>query len=168
MLDQNDIQKIKEIASKFFQTATVDPLNIDVKISVENENKKDILEGNTEDKELVELNVRLSEPQILIGEKGQTLFEVQRILKIILNKKLQKIFYLNLDINDYKKKKVEYLKEIAKDLANEVAITKNEKVLMPMSAYERRIIHAELAQRQDVVTESRGDGFDRHVVIKSR
>lgn len=168
MLDQNDIQKIKEIASKFFQTATVDPLNIDVKISVENENKKDILEGNTEDKELVELNVRLSEPQILIGEKGQTLFEVQRILKIILNKKLQKIFYLNLDINDYKKKKVEYLKEIAKDLANEVAITKNEKVLMPMSAYERRIIHAELAQRQDVITESRGDGFDRHVVIKSR
>jgi len=168
MLDQNDLQKIKETVFKFFQTATVDPLKVDAKISTDNENKKNELEDGADAKELVELDVRLSEPQILIGEKGQTLFEVQRVLKIILNKKLQKIFYLNLDINDYKKKKTEYLKDIAKDLANEVAITKNEKVLMPMSAYERRIIHAEIAQRQDVVTESRGDGLDRHIVIKPR
>jgi spoIIIJ-associated protein len=168
MLDQNDLQKIKETVFKFFQTATVEPLKVDAKISAESENKKNELEDGADAKELVELDVKLSEPQILIGEKGQTLFEVQRILKIILNKKLQKIFYLNLDINDYKKKKTEYLKDIAKDLANEVAITKSEKVLMPMSAYERRIIHAELAQRQDVVTESRGDGLDRYVVIKPR
>ena len=161
MLDQNDIQKIKETSEKFFQIATITPLKIDVYVASSKQN-------DTEDKDLVNLEVTLTEPQILIGEKGQTLFEAQRLLKIILNKKLQKIFYLNLDINDYKKKKTEYLKEIAKNLADEIAVTKQEKVLMPMSSYERRIIHAELAERQDVITESRGDGFERHIVIKPK
>jgi len=104
----------------------------------------------------------------LIGQQGQTLFEIQRLLRTILSRKLKKIFYLNLDINDYKKKKIEYLKDMAKDVADQVAMTKEEKALSPMSAYERRVIHAELAQRTDVATESRGDSFDRHIVIKPR
>ena len=37
-----------------------------------------------------------------------------------------------------------------------------------MSSYERRIIHTELSQRSDIITESQGDGFDRHVVIKPK
>lgn len=116
--------------------------------------------------EAVNISIRLAEPQILIGEKGQTLFETQRILRMILNKKLQAIFYLNLDINEYKKKKTEYLKELAKDLANEVSLTKEERVLLPMPAYERRIIHAELSGRTDIATESRGEGQNRRIVIK--
>jgi len=159
MLDQNDIQKIKEISAKFFQTATIIPLKIDITVASSNDG---------ENKDLVNLEVDLSEPQILIGEKGQTLFEAQRLLKIILNKRLEKVFYLNLDINNYKKKKAEYLKEIAKELANEVEITKKEKILMPMSAYERKIIHAELAQRSEIITESCGEGTERHIVIKHR
>jgi len=167
MLDQKDSQKIKDVVSKFLQVATIDPLKIDVNVVIlKDDDKKENLD--LESREIVNVDVKLNEPQILIGEKGQTLFEAQRLLRIILNKKLQNNFYLNLDINDYKKKKSEYLKEIAKDLANEVAITKKEKVLVPMSAYERRIIHAELSQRQDVVTESHGDGFNRHIIIKPR
>jgi len=162
MLDQNDTQKIKETVTAFLDKATLSPISIDINFSESDS------EDSLEKKDLVNLNIKLSEPQILIGERGQTLFEMQRLLKIILNKKLQKNFYLNLDINDYKSKKVEYLKEIAKDLANEVSITKKEKVLIPMSSYERRIIHGELSQRQDVVTESCGNGFDRHIVIKPK
>ena len=89
-----------------------------------------------------------------------------RLLKTILNKKLKNVFYFNLDINDYKKQKLEYLKNMAKNLADQVVLTKEEKILLPMSSYERRIIHAELAQRTDVITESQGEGFDRHIVIK--
>jgi spoIIIJ-associated protein len=118
--------------------------------------------------EIIDLEIKIEEPQILIGQGGQTLFEIQRLLKIILNKKTQSAFYLNLDINDYKKQKVEYLKDVAKDFADQVSLTKEEKHLAPMSAYERRIIHAELSLRTDVDTESRGDGSDRHIVIKPR
>lgn len=156
MITQDDIVKVKGIAEEFFQKMTIATPKIVADFS------------SVENSDVVELNVVLDEPQILIGEKGQTLFEIQRLLRFILNKKLQKIFYLNLDINDYKKKKTEYLKELARDLANEVALTKEEKALFSMPAYERRIIHTELSQRQDVITESQGEGQDRHIVIKPK
>ena len=159
MIDQNDIKKIKEVAEEFFQKMTTEPLSIEVnKVAAE----------NSEISEVVDLNTTIEEPQILIGEKGQTLFEIQRLLRAILIKKIQKIFYLNLDINKYKQSKIEYLKRIAKELADEVSLTKGEKSLFPMSAYERRVIHAELSQRADIITESQGESPDRHIVIKPR
>ena len=85
---------------------------------------------------------------------------------MILNKKIQQAFYLNLDINDYKKKKIEYLESLAKTFADEVVASKEEKELPPMPPYERRIIHAQLSERKDIATESRGEGMDRHIVIK--
>ncbi|MEK7664615.1 MAG: R3H domain-containing nucleic acid-binding protein [Patescibacteria group bacterium] len=168
MLNQEDIENIKKITKEFFEKMTF--LTCDVRVDLICDDKS-IFEKKEENKTIpnaVELNIKTEEPQILIGEKGQTLFEIQRLLKIILNKKLQKIFYLNFDINDYKKKKIEYLKDIANDLANEVCLIKEERYLFPMPAYERRVIHTELIKRQDVLTESQGDGENRRVVIKPR
>ena len=75
-------------------------------------------------------------------------------------------FYLNLDINGYKQSKIEYLKKTAGEIADEVSLTKEERILSPMSAYERRVIHTELSQREDIVTESQGEGMARRIVIK--
>ncbi len=168
MLDQNDILKIKEAIEEFFQKTTIQITNANVSISFVGGKENPAVAEEKQITDVVDLDIKLDEPQILIGEKGQTLFEIQRLLRAVLNKKMQKLFYLNLDINDYKKKKIEYLKEFAKDLADEVAFTKKEKELSPMSSYERRAIHAELAQRQDVVTESQGEGQERHIVIKPK
>ena len=168
MLDQKDINKIKELAEEFFEKMTIEISDIEVSLSSAKKDSKDIQDLSAEDKDIVDLGTKLNEPQILIGQQGQTLFEIQRLLRMILNKKLGKVFYLNLDINDYKKKKVEYLKDLAKDLADQASLSKEEKILPPMSAYERRIIHSELSQRTDVITESQGDGFERHIVIKAR
>ncbi|OGZ78423.1 MAG: hypothetical protein A2358_02625 [Candidatus Staskawiczbacteria bacterium RIFOXYB1_FULL_37_44] len=156
MIEQKEIEKIKKLAQEFFEKMTMDVSITEVNLSV------------SENAEVVNLEVTAQEPQILIGQGGQTLFEIQRILRLILNKKLEKIFYFNLDINDYKKQKIEYLKNLAKDLADQVALNKEEKILPPMSSYERRVIHAELAQRTDVLTESSGEGFDRHIIIKPK
>lgn len=165
MLEQNDIKKIKETAEEFFSKMTIIISRLEANLVSLNDDDKN---ASDENRDVVDLNIKLEEPQILIGEKGQTLFETQRLLRTILNKKLQKVFYLNLDINDYKKKKIEYLKDLAKSLADEVALTREEKTLFPMPAYERRIIHTELAQRTDIITESQGEGLDRHIVIKSK
>ncbi|MGD0576463.1 MAG: R3H domain-containing nucleic acid-binding protein [Candidatus Staskawiczbacteria bacterium] len=159
MLEKAQIEKIKNEAEEFFVKMTIPVLSMEAVVSSVEADKA---------AEVVNLDVKLEEPQILIGQGGQTLFEIQRLLKTILNKKLQKVFYFNLDINDYKKKKIEYLKSLAKELADQVSLTKEEKSLLPMPSYERRIIHAELAERTDVLTESKGDGFDRHIVIKPR
>jgi len=158
MIEESDIKKIKGAANEFFEKMTITALSIEA----------DFSSAQGEISDVVSLNIKLDEPQILIGQGGQTLSEVQRILRMVLNKKLQKIFYLNIDINNYKSQKIEYLKRLAKDLAQEVVFNKEEKVLFPMPAYERRIIHAELADRTDIATESQGEGQDRHIVIKPK
>jgi len=55
---------------------------------------------------------------------------------------------------------------MARGLADEVVLTKKEKILPAMPAYERRIIHLELASRSDVTTESIGKEPDRQIVIR--
>ena len=85
---------------------------------------------------------------------------------MILRRKLQEVFFFDIDINDYKEKKFEYLREMAQESANDVALTKKEKELEPMPAYERRIIHLELSKRTDVKAESLGEEPERRIIIK--
>ena len=71
-----------------------------------------------------------------------------------------------LDVNNYRRQREELIIEIAKAAARKVAATGQEMALPPMNAYERRLIHAELAERPDLKTESTGEGKERAVVIK--
>jgi spoIIIJ-associated protein len=112
------------------------------------------------------IDLQTKEFQDLIGERGKTLNEIQHLLSAILKKKIREEFFIDLDIAGYKQRKIKYLKELAKSVADEVALTKKERILEPMPAYERRIIHLELASRSDVTTESIGKEPKRRVVIK--
>ncbi len=151
-MTQDNLEKIKQITRELFK-------KMDLGIEVEVKKPQD---------QTLPIDLKMEEPQILIGERGQTLAEIQHLLKVILRRKIvpEEPFYINLDINDYKKKKAEYLKEMARSAADEVTLTKKEKILAPMPAYERRIIHLELADRTDVTTESTGQEPERQVVIR--
>ena len=118
------------------------------------------------EEDTLKIKVRCEEPQVLIGERGRVLASLQKILKAILAKETEKRFYLDLDINEYKEKKKQYLKEMANKIADEVSLSGKEKSLPPMPSYERRIIHLELARRENVVTESMGEEPDRKIVIR--
>jgi spoIIIJ-associated protein len=114
----------------------------------------------------VTVGVRVEDPKMLIGERGQTLFDIQHVLKLILRKKITEPFYLSLDINEYKKSKEEYLQDLAQSTADEVTLLKKEKELPPMAAAERRVVHMALAKRSDIISESVGQGSDRRIVVK--
>ena len=152
MLNLNNLKEIKEITKEFFK-----------KITFEVE-----IEFLPQEELTLPINLKTESPQILIGEGGQTLIDMQHLLKAMLKKKIQEDFYIDLDINGYKKKKIEYLKELAKSVADEVSLIKEEKTLPFMPAYERRIIHMELAERTDVMTESIGREPGRRIIIKPR
>lgn len=121
-----------------------------------------------EDGSTVVVSIHTEEPKIYIGEKGQTLFEIQHILKLIVRKKIEDPIYVSLDINDYKKNKEEYLRDLAKTTADEVTLLKKEKELPPMAPAERKVIHMALADRDDIVSESLGEGPERRVTIKPK
>jgi len=150
MISEVQLEEIKKIIKEFFEKTTFE-------VEIEFSPQQDLT---------LPINLKTENPQILIGEGGQTLFDIQHLLKAILKRKIEENFYIDLDINDYKKRKIEYLKEIARTVADEVSLTKKEKILSPMSAYERRIIHLELAGRQDINTESIGQEPERRIVIR--
>jgi len=153
MVSPNNLEKIKKEIEEFFK-----------KMTFEAEIQSLSKEGPT-----LTLSLKTEEPQILIGEKGETLFEIQHLLKLILRRKIniEEAFYVDLDISDYKKKKTTYLKEMARNAAEEVVLTKKEKILPPMSSYERRIIHLELAEMPNITTESMGQEPERKVVVRA-
>jgi len=150
MINPRHLGTIKEITRDFFKKTT-----FDVEISFNSP------QGNT-----IPINIKTEEPRALIGEKGRTLAQLQHLLKAMLKKEVEEDFYIDLDVNGYKEKKIKYLKELATSIADEVALMREEKVLPPMPAYERRVIHLELAERADVTTESIGKEPNRKVTIK--
>jgi len=161
MLAHQDIKTIKKIIGEFFQKTTFE-------VEIEILPQKD---------STLPVNLEAEDPQVLIGDQGQTLAEIQHLLRIILRRALRQEddkkteenpFFIDLDINGYKKKKTEYLEELARSAADDVALMKKEKSLAPMSAYERRVIHLALANRSDVVTESIGQEPERKILIRPR
>ena len=149
-MNQQNLEEIKKITKDFFGKTTFE-------VEIEFLPLQELT---------LPIDLETDEPQILIGEGGQTLAELQHLLKTILKRKIQEPFFIDLDINGYKKKKIKYLKELAKSVADEVILTKKEKSLAPMPAYERRIVHLELAGRQNVATESVGREPERKVIIR--
>lgn len=71
-----------------------------------------------------------------------------------------------VDINNYRRERENIILELARGAARKAVATKEEVALPMMNAYERRLIHAELASRPDIKTESVGEGKERYVVVK--
>ena len=167
MISQNNLETIKKIVQEFFEKMCFE-------VEIEVKKPLDLT---------IPVKIKTEEPRVLIGEGGQTLIDIQRLLKVILKRKIlpstgssaeahskpsgqAEQFYIDLDINTYKEKKITYLKEMARSIADEVALSKKERILAPMPAYERRIIHLELAERGDIASESVGWEPERSVVIR--
>lgn len=102
----------------------------------------------------------------LIGQYGMNLQALQHIIRLIVRRKTDDKVKFVLDVNSYRQQKNEAVVELAK-AAVEQALSENRAVVMrPMSAYERRLVHMELSQNEQVVTESIGEGEARKVVVK--
>lgn len=104
----------------------------------------------------------------LIGYKGKTIEAFQSLLNSILQREDEEYAKVFVEINDYKKKKEEKLRKLANKMAANCVKFRKPIRLEPMSAYERLIIHRELADRKDVETESIGEEPRRRVVIKRK
>jgi spoIIIJ-associated protein len=114
-------------------------------------------------------NIEGDELGILIGRRGQTLSCLQYIVKIIAANRMQDSFpSIVIDVNGYKQRRQQVLKELAERVAEQVENSGKSFTLEPMPAYERRIIHMALAGHSGVSTESVGYGEDRKVSIIPR
>ncbi len=101
----------------------------------------------------------------LIGYHGENLQALQLLLSGIKLRSEGPV-RLYLDINGYKANRNQSLVDLANKTAEQAIKIERNIHLDPMNAYERRIIHTTLQDREDVTTESTGEGEKRHVVVK--
>ena len=116
----------------------------------------------------IEIKIFSDKNSILIGKDGKNLESLQNILRQILLSNVESDLRLNLDIENYREKKVNNLERTAKRIAREVSRTKVEAKLDRMNSYQRRIVHNALSNNKYVYTESYGEEPNRYVVIKPK
>lgn len=104
--------------------------------------------------------------RFLIGKDGQNLKSLEQLIRAIFLKKAPELGGLSVDVNDYRRSKVNYLVDVARQAVTRVRSTQKAEALLPMNAYERRIVHMELASCPDIATESIGTEPQRRIVVK--
>lgn len=104
----------------------------------------------------------------LIGFRGQSLEALQTLLKLIVYRKTEQQIILSIDINNYKDQKSEKLQEMARSFIDKVRFFEKEIELPFMNPWERRQIHMFVAEYEDVLSESTGEGASRRVVLKPK
>lgn len=102
---------------------------------------------------------------ILIGKRGQTLDALQYLANRVANKHQPGYVRVKLDTENYRKRREETLKHLAKNIAHKVKRNRKPVVLEPMNPYERRIIHSALQSDPYVTTHSEGEDPYRKVVV---
>ena len=102
---------------------------------------------------------------ILIGKRGQTLDSLQYLANRVANKHQSGYVRVKLDTENYRARRKDTLKHLAKNIAHKVKRNRRPVILEPMNPYERRIIHSTLQSDPYVTTHSEGEEPYRKVVV---
>ena len=101
----------------------------------------------------------------LIGFHGENIQALQMLLSG-LKLRSEGPIRMYLDIDGYKQNRNQAIIDLANKTAEQAVKIERNIHLDPMNAYDRRIVHTTLQNRDDVTTESTGEGEKRHVVVK--
>ena len=113
-----------------------------------------------------DITILTSNNSLLIGKEGKNLLAIQSLLRQSIKVMTDMSIKINLDISNYKEKKLKILEREVKKIAKEVQKTKLDVSLDPMNSYERRYIHNVLSDFENISSNSEGEGKERHIVIK--
>ena len=116
------------------------------------------------------LDIRGDDLGVLIGRRGETLSALQYLTRVIVSGKAARNVNLVVDVEGYKARREQQLRQLAQRMAERVAATRKPIALEPMPPHERRVIHLTLRDHPDVTTESVGRDEERKVtiILKSR
>ncbi|MGN0162518.1 MAG: RNA-binding cell elongation regulator Jag/EloR [Candidatus Ornithomonoglobus sp.] len=139
--------------AKSFITSILTAMGLDVKVDA-------VLEDD-----IVKINLEGENMGIVIGKRGDTLDSLQYLTSLVVNQSSENYIKVSIDTENYRAKRAETLIALSNKLAERVARTRKKYPLEEMNPYERRIIHANLQDNEEVTTYSVGQEPHRKVVI---
>ena len=145
-IDVESVEKIfKEIVNHFIGDA-----NIDSEL-----NGKNILLKLNSEKDL----------GFLIGRKGEMIKNLEFLLSRISSKQIGKSIYVSIDINSYKEKRMEKLKEKVLETVKKVIAINRPLSLNPMNSFERREAYLIIEQDSQVTYKTKESGKLKKITI---
>lgn len=122
--------------------------------------------ATSDDGQVIELQVPSTHLNgFLIGQHGDTMRSLQYMVSNALKNNGYEVTRVNVDVAEYKKQRAERLAEQATEWVKQVQDSGEQMHLRPMNAADRRVVH-QVGADAGLVTESEGEGRDRHVVFK--
>ena len=148
-------KKLLKITKSLLKKLDIKPIDIKV--------KKD-------DEQALQLSLELndSDTGVLIGYHGDTISSLQLILGLMIYKDTGSWTRLVVNIGDYREKKQSSLEKTAEDTVRKVTFSGEPIALFNLNPFERRIIHVHLKDHPDVISESEGEGQNRHLIISPK
>ncbi len=120
----------------------------------------------TSEDEVIQLGVPSTHLNgFLIGQRGENMRSMQYLTSTALKNNDFSHTRVNVDIAEYKKQRADRLRDRAEDWMKQVRDSKKPMLLEPMNASDRRVIH-KLAGEYSLISDSEGEGRDRHIVLK--
>ncbi len=111
------------------------------------------------------LNIIGDDLGVLIGRRGETLRDLEYVMRLMVAQKTGKPAKLSIDVEGYRIRRERVLRELAKRMADRVTASRQPITLEAMPPNERRIIHLTLRDHPNVRTNSIGEGEHRRVMI---
>ena len=153
MTTENELEKEGEIAADFIEEF-LDLADLDGDLEIEFKQDRVYLTVDSEG----ESNLgKVSDPE--------TVTAIQEITRLAVQSKTGEMSRLILDIAGSRDAKAKQLKELVEKTISRLEETDKDQHLKPMSSYDRKLVHDMVAEA-GMVSESEGQGRDRHIVIK--
>lgn len=140
----------------------LEKMNVNADVSV----KLGALDSNRVQPVLIDIEG--SDLSFLIGRKAETINALQFITSLIVGRELGRWVPLQIDVQNYRKRREDELRKLARRIADQVASTGRKQALEPMPPNERRIIHLELRDHPQVETHSEGEEPRRKVIVQRK
>jgi spoIIIJ-associated protein len=160
-VDAADEQAVKEIVRELLTRMGVEA---DV-VAVDNPSSMAL---DAEDPPTIFIDVLGRDLGMLIGRRGDNLSQLQYLVNLLANRRLETWTRVILDVEGYRSRREESLVGLAERVARQVARSRRPIMLEPMPPNERRIVHLTLRADPEVTTESTGEGEMRRVTVQPR
>ena len=151
---EEETEDTPEGRAEDFLRHILDAMELEAELSIQSEEDNGIA-----------IDIKGDDMGILIGRRGETLSALQYLTNLVVNRHTEDYYRIVLDTENYKKRREETLKKLAKKLAGNAVRYRRNVTLEAMNPYERRIIHSVLQDDPMVSTYSTGEEPNRKVVI---
>ncbi len=145
---KTDEKKVEDFLSGLFEI-----LNLNVETEI------------TKEEDRMVVNLISLKSSSLIGYRGEILDSIQTLASAVVNSHSEDYKRVVVDCENYREKREETLKALAKRLAEKAIKYARPVSLEPMNPFERRVIHSTLANVEHIKTESQGVEPKRYIVI---